>query len=129
MYTLYTFTDMGRPRKLDSLTRVITARIRDDQDGWLRWQAEQRFEGDMSKTLRWVIDHGQTFNSILLAKDPVAELDDMLNPFEPPHPEDEIAEAEKELEQWKREQAVKRAQKKASEQPGESKPRKGRVAK
>ena len=106
---------MGRPRKLDSLTRVITARIRDEQDGWLRWQAEQRFEGDMSKTLRWVIDQGQTFSAILAATDPVAELDEMLHPFEPPHPEEEIAQAEQELEQWKREQAIKRAQKKAVE--------------
>jgi hypothetical protein len=101
---------MGRPRKLDSLTRVVSARIRDDQYGWLLYQAEKRFEGDLSRTMRWVIGQGMVFTSILAAPNPVAELDEMLNPFEPPDPEEEIAEAERELEQWKREQAIKRAQ-------------------
>jgi hypothetical protein len=53
---------------------------------------------------------------LLEADDPVGALDEMLHPekYEPPHPEQEIAEAERELEQWRREQAVKRAQRKGS---------------
>jgi hypothetical protein len=70
----------------------------------------------MSKALRWALDQASTFDLILSEPNPVAALDEMLNPFEPQHPEDEIAEAERELEAWKNEQAIKRAQKKAAEQ-------------
>jgi hypothetical protein len=34
--------------------------------------------------------------------------------YEIPHPEEMIAEAERELEEWKRQQAVKRVQRKAN---------------
>jgi hypothetical protein len=36
----------------------------------------------------------------------------MLHPDEPHDPEEEIAQAERELEQWKREQAIRRARQK-----------------
>jgi hypothetical protein len=103
---------MGKPRKLDRLTKVVTVRIRDEQYGWLHVIAERDFEGDMSKAVRWALDHGQTFSWLLNQENPVAELDEMLNPFEAPDPEEEIAQAERELEAWKREQAVKRARSK-----------------
>jgi hypothetical protein len=106
---------MARPRKLDALTTNVSGRIRPEQDLWLRYMAEQRFEGELSRTLRWAIDQAQVFDSILRESDPVAALDQMLNPPEWPDPEEEVVEAERELEAWKREQAIKRAQRKAKE--------------
>jgi len=105
---------MGRPRKLDSLTRTVSGRIRTEQDIWLKLEAERRFDGELSRTLRWVLDQAQVFTWLLNESDPVFALDEMLHPekYEPPHPEEEIAEAEREFEEWKREQAIKRARRK-----------------
>jgi hypothetical protein len=105
---------MGRPRKLETLTTSLSARIRNDQDYWLRYQADKRFDGEIGRALRWALDQAQTFTLILSDPDPVASLDEMLNPPpEMPHPEEDVQEAEREFEAWKREQAIKRAQKKA----------------
>src|SRR4051794_18542282 len=106
---------MARPRKprnLDSLTRNISGRIRTEQDFWLRYMAERRFEGELSRTLRWAIDHAMAFDSILQDDDPARALDEMLPPerYDPPHPEEAVLQAERELEAWKHEQAIKRAQ-------------------
>lgn len=108
---------MGRPRKLDALTTNISGRIRHEQDIWLRYVAERRFDGELSRTLRWAIDQAQVLDLILQDEDPVEALDRMLYPekYDPPHPEDEVREAERELEAWKREQAIKRAQRRAKE--------------
>jgi hypothetical protein len=102
---------MGRPRKLETLTRPITGRIRHGQEYWLQQQALARFDGEMGRTLRWAVDQAETFTWILGQDDPVEALDRMLNPdkYEAPDMEEVIAEAERELEQWKREQAVNRA--------------------
>jgi hypothetical protein len=102
---------MGRPRKLETLTRPITGRIRPGQEYWLKLEAEQRFDGEMGRTLRWALDQAEVFTWILAQENPIWELERMLNPDEPPDPEEEIAQAEREYEKWKREQAVKRAQK------------------
>src|SRR4051812_43331984 len=107
---------MGRPRKLETLTQVISGRIRNDQYVWLQFHAEKRFEGELSRTLRWALDEAQVFKWVMDRDDPVQALDEILHPekYEIPEPdyEGEVAEAERELEQWKREQAVKRAQRK-----------------
>jgi hypothetical protein len=105
---------MGRPRKLEQLTRPLSGRIRPEQEFWLKFQAEKRFDGELSRTLRWALDEAQVFAWLLEQDDPVRAFDQMLHPedYEPPHPEEEIAAAERELEQWKREQAVKRASRK-----------------
>jgi exoribonuclease R len=106
---------MGRPRKLETLTQPVTGRIRNEQADWLRRQADSRFDGELSRTLRWAIDQAEVFTFLLEADDPVAAFDEMLHPekYEPPHPEEVVTQAERELEQWKREQAVKRVQRKA----------------
>jgi hypothetical protein len=108
---------MARPRKLDTLTTNISARIRTEQEEWLRGVAEQRFEGELSRTLRWALDQAQVLDVLLHRDDPVQALDEMLHPekYEPPHPEDEVLEAERELEAWKHEQAIKRAQRRTKE--------------
>ena len=95
---------------------TISGRIRPEQEFWLRYVSEQRFEGEMSRTLRWAIDQAQAFDSILRSPDPVRELDWLLNPPEHLDPEEEIAEAEREYEAWRREQAIRRAQRKAKEE-------------
>jgi hypothetical protein len=108
---------MARPRKLDALTKNISGRIRTEQEGWLRVVADQRFEGELSRTLRWAIDQAQVLDVLLHRDDPVQALDEMLHPekYEPPHPEEEVVQAEREFEAWKREQAIKRAQRKAKD--------------
>jgi hypothetical protein len=77
--------------------------------------AERRFDGEFGRTLRWAIDQAQVFDRILSEADPVEELDRMINPqkYEWPHPEEEVLEAERGLEAWKNEQAIKRAQRRA----------------
>lgn len=113
---LYTNTYMGRPRKLEHLTKPLSGRIRVEQDIWLRVVADKKFDGEMSRALRWALDQAQVFDSIMSDSDPVFALDEMLHPERYARdPEAEIAEAERELEQWKREQAVKRAQRKAQQ--------------
>jgi hypothetical protein len=108
---------MGRPRKLEQLTRPLSARIRTEQDVWLRFQADKRFDGELSRAVRWAIEQAQVLSMLLNDPDPVQAMDEMLHPekYELPHPEDEVLEAERELEAWKRDQAVKRAKRKASE--------------
>jgi hypothetical protein len=108
---MYTNTDMGRPRKLESLTKPLSGRIRAEQDWWLRHEAERRFDGEMSRTIRWALDQAQAFTWLLNEPDPIQALDEMLNPekYEIPTPEEQVREAERELEEWRREQAVKRA--------------------
>lgn len=101
---------MPRPKKLDALTTPISARIRTEQHTWLQWVADERFDGEVSRALRWALDQGQVFASIMREPDPVAHLEWMLNPPDDVHPEEEVLEAERELEAWKREQAIKRAQ-------------------
>ncbi len=105
---------MGRPRKLDALTTSISGRIRPEQERWLKLQAEKRFEGELGRTLRWALDQAEVLTWILDQSDPVDAVDRMLNPgkYEPPDPEGVIAEAERELERWRREQAVIRAKRK-----------------
>ena len=108
---------MARPRKLDALTTNISGRIRSEQEIWLRYIADRRYDGELSRTLRWAIDQAQVLDEILQEPDPVEALDRMINPdkYERPHPEEEVLQAERELEAWKREQAIKRAQSKGSE--------------
>jgi len=106
---------MARPRKLDALTVNLSARIRNEQDEWLRRVADQRFEGELSRTLRWAVDQAQVLDWLLHQDDPVEAFDEMLHPEEPPHPEEEVLRAERELEAWKREQAIKRARSKSGE--------------
>ena len=115
---MYTVTNMARPRKLETLTRMISGRIRPEQEAWLEVQAERQFDGELSRTLRWALDQAAVLTVILAEDDPVEALDRMLHPEKYPDPdspeleEKEIAEAEREFEQWKREQAIKRAMKK-----------------
>jgi hypothetical protein len=83
---------------------------------WLRFQADKRFEGELSRAVRWAIDQAEVLTTLLNDSDPVQAMDEMLHPekYELPHPEEAIAEAERELEAWKRDQAVNRAKRRTS---------------
>jgi hypothetical protein len=107
---------MARPKSLDALTKPLSARIRTEQDWWLRWVADNRFEGELSRAVRWAIDQAEVFDNILREPDPVGALDEMLNPHDPPHPEEALLEAERELAAWRHEQAIKRAQRRAKDE-------------
>jgi hypothetical protein len=65
---------MGRPRKLDRLTRTITARVPDDQYDWLVEDAVNFRDGDLSRALRYAIATAMTFERVLGSRDPLAEL-------------------------------------------------------
>jgi hypothetical protein len=108
---------MSRPRRLDALTKPLSARIRNEQDWWLRHIAGEKFEGEIGQAVRWALDQAQVFDFLMHEKDPVAALDEMLNPPpDPVHPEEAVVEAEREFEMWKREQAVKRAQRRTKDE-------------
>jgi hypothetical protein len=96
-------------------TQPISGRIRNDQHIWLRAQADHAFDGEMSQALRWALDQAQVLTMLLREADPVQAMDEMLHPerYEIPHPEEMVLQAERELEEWRRQQAVKRTQRKA----------------
>jgi hypothetical protein len=107
---------MARPRRLDALTKPLSARIRNEQDWWLRKVAEEKFDGERGRAVRWVLDQARLFDSLMREKDPAAALDELLNPPPEYDPEEAVTNAEREFEMWKREQAIKRAQQKAQSQ-------------
>ena len=69
---------MGRPRKLDKMTRVVTARVTDDQWDWLAERAIELHDGDLSKAVRDGLLLGQVMVDILSARDPAAALSEFL---------------------------------------------------
>jgi hypothetical protein len=69
---------MGRPRKLNKMTRVVTARVTDDQWDWLAERAMEIHDGDLSKAVREGLLFGQVMTDILSAPDPQAALDEFL---------------------------------------------------
>jgi hypothetical protein len=101
---------MARPRKTDPLV-PLTGRIREYQKSWLEWEAGRRFEGEMSRTLRWSLDQARVFSLLMMSDDPVLALDQMLNPEKYPHEEFEEGPTEAELaaERLRRERAITRA--------------------
>jgi hypothetical protein len=101
---------MARPRKAQPLV-PLTGRIREEQERWLRWEADRRFEGELSRTLRWSLDQARVFSLLMMHDDPVLELDKTLNPEkydDPPDPESP-SEAELAAERLRRERAIARA--------------------
>ena len=88
----------------------LSGRIRPEQDKWLRWEAERRFDGELSRTLRWALEQAQAFSRIMMYDDPVLELDQRLNPDKYPHEVDEWpTDEERAAERLRREQALARA--------------------
>ena len=89
----------------------LSARIRPDQETWLRWEADRRFDGEVSRALRWTLDQGRAFSIIMMHEDPVMELDRTLNPekYPPEEYEEWPSEAERAAERLRRERAIARA--------------------
>ncbi len=101
---------MARPRKAEPLV-PLTGRIRAEQQNWLRWEANRRFEGEMSRALRWSLDQARVFSLLMMHDDPVTELDRTLNPEKYPQEEFEDGPTDAELaaERLRRERAIARA--------------------
>jgi hypothetical protein len=59
------------------MSRVITARLEDEQYDWLIERARDE-EGDLSKALRDAIDQARIFLDLLNRSDPPAELREMI---------------------------------------------------
>lgn len=89
----------------------LSGRIGPLQDRWLRWEADRRFEGELSRTLRWALDQGRAFSLIMMHDDPVQELDRILNPekFPAPDIDEPPSQAEREAARLRRERAISRA--------------------
>lgn len=73
---------MGRPRKLERLTRTITVRVRDDQYDWLVGDAVDEMHGDLSKSVRHAIDEARKLEEVLGADDPEAAIRALLERME-----------------------------------------------
>jgi len=100
---------MGRPRKKEQLVS-LSSRITPKQQNWLEWQAKERFDGELSRTLRWTLDQGMAFSLIMMHDDPVLELDMILNPEKYPHDEVEWpSEEELRKERLRRERTIARS--------------------
>ena len=101
---------MGRPRKQEQLV-ALSSRITPLQHRWLEWEAGLRFDGELSRTLRWALDQGRAFSLIMRNDDPVMALDRVLNPqkYPPEAYEEGPTEAEREAERLRREHAIARA--------------------
>ena len=101
---------MGRPRKKEQLV-PLSSRITPLQQRWLAWEAERRFDGEMSRTLRWALDQGRAFSLIMMYDDPVQRLDEILNPekYPPPDDLDGPSEAEIAAARLRRERGIARA--------------------
>jgi hypothetical protein len=60
------------------MTRVVTARVTDDQWDWLEERAIELHDGDLSKAVREGILFGQIMSDILSARDPRAAFSEFL---------------------------------------------------
>ncbi len=89
----------------------LSGRIWPVQDRWLRWEADRRFDGELSRTLRWALEQGQAFSLIMMHDDPVEALDRILNPekYPPPDVDEWPSEEEQKAERLRRERAIARA--------------------
>lgn len=89
----------------------LTVRIRPEQESWLRWEAERRFDGELSRTLRWSLDQARVFSLLMMHDDPVTELDRTLNPekYATEEFDDRPTGAELAAERVRRERAIARA--------------------
>jgi hypothetical protein len=81
------------------------------QDSWLRWEAGRRFDGEVSRTLRWALDQARAFSMLMMNDDPVEALDRVVNPdkYDPPAAADFPSAAEREADRLRRELAIRRA--------------------
>lgn len=83
---------MGRPRKLNKMTRVVTARVTDDQFDFLADRAMSNYGGDLSQAVRESIVYAEEFLKLFDAEDPGHAFRDMLQrwadeegePYRPP---------------------------------------------
>jgi hypothetical protein len=100
---------MGRPRKKEQLVN-LSSRVRPEQVDWLRWEADRRFDGELSRTLRWALDQARAFSLIMMTDDPVYALDRDLNPEKYPDEWVDIpSDEERAAERLRRERAIARA--------------------
>ena len=60
------------------MTRVVTARVADDQYDWLAESAIHFHNGDLSKALRDALTAAMSFERVLSSRDPLAELAEMI---------------------------------------------------
>lgn len=89
----------------------LSGRISPVQDRWLRWEADRRFDGEVSRTLRWALDQARVFSLLMMHDDPVEALDRVVNPdkYDPPAAADFPSDAEREADRLRRELAIRRA--------------------
>jgi hypothetical protein len=65
---------MGRPRKKDRMSRMVQARVTDEQWNYLEYRAIEFHDGDLSAALREAILFSRELMTIVEAKSPPAAL-------------------------------------------------------
>jgi hypothetical protein len=73
---------MGRPRKLDKMTRVVTARVTDEQFDFLAERAVHHYGGDLSQAVREAVVFAEEFLKLFDAEDVNSAFRDMLHRWE-----------------------------------------------
>jgi hypothetical protein len=91
-FLLYYTYSMGRPRNPNRMSRMIQARVTDEQYDWLIERAIDE-EGDMSAAIRGAVDMARIFADILQTRDPAKTLREFIK-----RGEEEQAREEAELE-------------------------------
>jgi len=61
---------MGRPRNKNRMSRMVQARVTDEQYNWLYYRAVEFHEGDLSQAIREAINFSVELVEILEAESP-----------------------------------------------------------
>lgn len=80
---------MGRPRSENRMSRMVQARITDEQYDGLIELAEKGFDGDLSKAIRSALTGGLILSELLNSPEPRAAFDEMLERESPESGEDD----------------------------------------
>jgi hypothetical protein len=69
---------MGRPRSKNRMSRMVQARVTDEQYNWLYYRAVEFHDGDLSQAIRESITFSEEFASIIEAESPSDALSETL---------------------------------------------------
>jgi hypothetical protein len=73
---------MGRPRSKNRMSRMVQARVTDEQYNWLYYRAVEFHDGDLSQAIRESINFAEAFAAVLDAESPPEALTELLERWE-----------------------------------------------
>jgi hypothetical protein len=68
---------MGRPRSKNRMSRMVQARVTDEQWNYLEYRAVEFHDGDLSAAIREAVVFAREFTGILEASSPADALSDL----------------------------------------------------